>query len=157
MLPPWLPHILNLDGAWENALKILYKVFDNDFIKGKPDYLGCSVIWDNRKLDGKYEEGFWHLISKEDYESGERYADYRRAERLPWCAPTICICPEVAVTSWDYREGSGKVRTYLWLRSWDYVVVLEKLKNPYLLVTAYYVNGASTRRKLEKKYDNRIT
>lgn len=59
----------------------------------------------------------------------------------------------------EYEEGTGKVRTYLWGHTFDYVVVLEKIsrreKAAYMLITAFHVDGDSSRRRLRKKYEKR--
>ncbi len=98
--------------------------------------------------------------SKRDHTTGERLLDNRRAERLSWCVPIICNSNDDEVKVWDYKESSGRVRTYLWLKNMDYVVVLErkeiKFEEVFFLITAYYVDGASRRRHLHKKYERRI-
>ena len=160
MMPAWLPHIVKVDGLWEEVLSRLYCIFTMDFIEVQRTFEGREVDCDERKLDEKYEEGFWHLISRTDPSSGERFPDFRRAERLPWCGPTITNSTDKAVKVWDYREGSGRMRTYLWLEDWDYVVVLEKRRQRRgeiaFLITAYHVSGASTRRNLQRKYGERL-
>jgi len=136
----------------------LYGVFENDFIR-KPRYFDkLKVIWDNRKLDGRYDEGFWHLITKDDQVTRERLPDFPRASRLSWCGPCISNYQDVIVRVWDFVEGNGKIRTYLWLENWDYVVVLEKKPKTKeaFLVTAYYVEGDSTRRRLKKKLNDKL-
>ncbi len=158
--PAWLPEMVKMDGEWEKILGILYRIFSRDFIQTKRDLDGRLVIWDERKLDGKYDEGFWHIITTTDQFTGERLPDYRRAERLPWCGPSITNCRDVAVKMWDYQEGSKRIRTYVWLENWDYVVVLEKRRQRRgevaFLVTAYYVSGDSTRRNLRRKYSQMV-
>ena len=68
-------------------------------------------------------------------------------------------CPTMLV--WDYKEGTGRVRKYLWRRDMRYLVVLEKQTRKwgqvYYLVTAYHVNGSSTEKKLQQKYSNRVS
>lgn len=161
MKPAWLPNIISLDGDWEKTLKNLYKIFEQDFIQGKPCFQDKQVRWDQRKLDGQYEEGFWHVISVKDQETQERVPDFDRAKRLPWCAPTIVNSQDAQIKCWDYREGNGKIRIYIWLEQWDYLVILEKRPaksgEMVTLVTAYYVSGSSTRKKLTKKYENRVS
>lgn len=163
MKPNWLPDIIPIDGEWDETLKRLYKVFESDFIQGHPTLDGMPVWWDNRKIDGEYEEGFWHLITKKDNPSAEeRLFDNRRAERLSWCAPILLNSTDSAVKIWDYKEGQRKIRTYVWLEQLDYVVILERRKirngkTVAVLITAYYVEGESTKRTLGRKYKNRIT
>lgn len=106
----------------------------------------------------KYEEAFRHLITRDDAEHG-RIPDFRRAERLPWCAPVLTHSGDPSVTSWRYWEGTRGVRQYLWLYQHDYVVVLEPRPHRggivLFLVTAYHVDGESSRRTLRRKYANR--
>lgn len=158
--PAWLPEMIVLDGEWEKTLVRLYAIFEQDFIRTKRTLDHREVWWDRRKSGGKYEEGFWHIISTTDPTTKERLPDFRRAERLPWCGPTISNSADPVVKFWNYLEGSGKVRTYLWLENWDYVIVLEKRKQRIgevaFLITAYHVSGDSSRRKLKRQYGQRI-
>lgn len=156
----WLPALIVLDGDWEQTLVRLYQVFERDFVRTKRRFESREIWWDRRKLDGKYDEGFWHIISTRDRSTGDRTPDFRRAERIPWCGPTISNSGDDSVKVWDYLEGSGRIRTYLWLEDWDYVIVLEKQRRRIgkivFLVTAYYVSGDSTRRNLRRKFRNRV-
>jgi hypothetical protein len=161
MKPAWLPNILSLDGTWEDTLEKLYSIFDQDFIQAKPSFNGMPVWWDQRIPDGRYEEGFWHIITVRDQVTQDRIPDYERAKRLPWCAPTITHSEDQAVKCWDYEEADGRIRTYVWLEQWDYVVILEKrqmrLGEVAFLITAYHVSGSSTRKKLAQKYEQRVS
>lgn len=160
--PPWLPGTVSVGGNWGAVLKMLYRIFEHDFKHGACDFQGRAVWWNRSKEEGEsYEEGFWHLITKLDQKQNIRLFDPRRAERLPWCVPTIVnsFRPEVRV--WDYRETRRTIRTYLWLRDWDYVVILEKRTlssgiDAAYLITAYHVGGGSTRATLQRKYDARV-
>ncbi len=157
--PAWLPPLVHVGGEWLKVLVMLYRIFDQDFKQTERDLAGRPVRWDTRVLEGNYEEGFWHLITRTDPDSGERLLDTRRAERLPWCGPTISYCADAAVKMWDYMEGKGRPRTYLWLEELNYVVVLEKRtqkgQTVAFLITAFHVDGDSTRRGLRRKYEQR--
>lgn len=159
-MPFWLPHKVNVDGQWERILGMLYAVFTQDFKASTPVFEGVMISWDERILDGEYEEGFWHLITKQDYQQGDRLFDPPRATKLPWCAPVINNASDSEVKAWDYQEKPGRVRIYLWLMHWDYVVILEKKlfrgTGSVFLVTAYHVGGDATRKKLQQKYEQRI-
>ena len=160
-MPDWLPDIVSIEGEWEKVLAKLYKIFDHDFRQTGCCFKDRPVWWDRRKLDeSPYEEGFWHLITQLDHNQKERLFEPRRAERLPWCKPTIMNCSDLEVKVWDYKEARGKIRTYLWLENWDYVIVLEKRqlsggRNIAFLITAFYVEGKSTRKSLQRKYEKR--
>jgi len=153
-LPSFLPPFLNLDGDWCEVLDNLYKVFRRDFIERPLFYRACRVFCDSRKVDSDKEEAFWHLITKE--QGGERLVDYGRAKRLPWIRPIIENSDRPEIKEWEYLEKGKKVRVYLWVEDHDYVVVLERKGNRCFLVTAYYVEGESTRRRLRRKYEKRL-
>lgn len=159
-LPTWLPKMVSVDGSWEEVCARLYVIFQQDIVKGGRFYGDRQLWWDKRLLDGKYEEGFWHLISKDDSATQERLFDPRRAERLPWCGPTISNNKDGIVKAWDCQEGRKKIRTYLWLESLEYVIIMDKLKRGgrkiVFLITAYHVSGESTKRGLRRKYQKRL-
>ena len=157
-LPSFLPPVLDLDGTWEVILNKLYNIFKKGFIDSKVYFADLRVIYDTRKLDDEKEEGFWHLITKEDKKLG-RIPDYKRAKRLPWAKPTIENHNEPEVKLWDYLERNDKVRIYLWLENYDYAVVLErcrgKRKHLVVLITAFYVEKWK-KKDLMRCYQKRI-
>jgi hypothetical protein len=160
--PAWLPAMIVTDGEWESVLVRLYAVFVRDIKQGNLVLNDRAVWWDRRVLpDSKYEEGFWHLITRDERPKRDRLFDPRRAERLPWFAPTIRNAGDVEVRVWDYEEGRGAVRTYVWLCRFDYLLIFEKktLKGKKrviaFLVTAFYVDGEKSRETLERKYRRR--
>ena len=159
--PDWLPELIDTDGSWGDVLGRLYEVFKADFIQGDPRYEGLPVCYDQRKLDGDpHEEGFWHLVTKTDRDTGHRLIDTPRAKRLRWCRATIDKNAPPDVLVFDFEEGSGKIRRYLWVHEFGYLVVLEKRRQggkdkAYSLVTAFYLDGPSSKRRIQKKYDKR--
>lgn len=159
--PSWLPDIVCVDGEWESVLKLLYEIFERDIKYGEIRYERREIWWDRCIAVGDvYEEGFWHLICKYNYETEDRLFDPRRAERLPWFNPVVTYHANPIITEFDYKEARGKIRTYLWLEDFDYVVILEKKrvanKNVAFIITAYYVDGPSRRRALQKKHSNKV-
>lgn len=155
--PFWLPEIINMDGNWEKKIIELFEIFCRDFEIGKPYYEGLEVWWDKRKIDGNYPEGFWHITTKG--KPFNRIPDFRRSERLPWCGPSINNSGDPIILRWDYQENK-KIRTYVWLENFDYVIILEKkhIGNRVIafLVTAFHVDGSRTKSQLKDKYRNRI-
>lgn len=93
---------------------------------------------------------------------GDRLIDPPRAKRLKWCRATIDNSNPPDVLVFDYEEGDGKIRRYLWVHECDYLVVLAKRSEAgrdkaFLLVTAFYLDGPSSKRRIQKKYDQRET
>ncbi len=160
-LPDWLPKLLDTDGSWDDVRDRLYSVFEADFKNGKPQFAGLPIWWDRRCLEGdQHEESFWHLITKDDKDTGDRLLDTPRAKRLRWCRATVDNASKPDVLVFDYLEASGKVRTYLWIEQCDYVVILERVVRKgkaiaHLLITAYSLDGPSRRRAMRQKYDSR--
>ena len=158
-MPGWLPALVSLNGEPDKVFAMLYGIFHADFHCTALRFKGLPVWWDRRVVDPPYEEGFWHLITRKDYGTGDRLLDFRRAERLPWGGPTISNCGNGCVKAWDYEERDRRIRTYLWLEPHDYVVILEKKTmrtgTIAFLVTAFHVDGKQRREDLERKYQKR--
>ncbi|MFA4828018.1 MAG: hypothetical protein WC855_09845 [Thermodesulfovibrionales bacterium] len=159
-LPSWLPDLVSVDGVWDDTVTRLYAIFVTDIKDGKPRLNRAQVWWDRTKLGGeKYEEGFWHLVTKDNEKVDERLPDFRRAERLSWCRACIDNCSDRAILFWDYKVAK-RIETYIWLKDHDYVLVFKKLNKSwgtvYFLLTAFYVDGDSSRRSLTRKYNDKL-
>lgn len=155
MTPTWLPALADTNGTWEQIQDRLYQIFNHDFRKKGCSFNGQKVMWDTRKLEDNFDEGFWHLITKENSSTRVREFDPPRAKRLPWCKPIIESSTNSDVKLWKYKE-KGRKNIYLWLEHFDYVVIIQDRGKVVFLVTAYFVEGESSRRNLRKKYDKRV-
>lgn len=159
-IPDFLPPILDLRGTWEEILERLYAVFCRDFKKSAVHHRGMRIIYDGRVLPDGHdkEEGFWHVVSRKDRDSGERLPDYRRAERLPWARPTMESPERSEIKVFDYDHGTKDigVRRYIWLAEYDYVLILQKKKKALFWVTAYYVDSDGGRKDLLRRCDKRL-
>jgi hypothetical protein len=158
----WLPETITVDGEWQGILFRLYRIFECDFKDTRRVFQALPVRWDTSILPGeRYEEGFWHLITRDNHKTRERLFEPKRAERLPWCGPTITNSHHEAVKVWDYNEGKKRVRTYIWLDTRDYAIILERRQTRKrriaFLITAFHVDGPSRRRSLLRKYENRLS
>ena len=157
--PDWLPEIVSVDGEPFQIFEMLYHIFCRDFKDSTCLFRTYPVWYDRRIVDGQYEEGFWHLIAREDRTTGERLFDPRRAERLPWCGASIKNSYDPIIKVWNYLEGKGKIHTYIWLERFDYVIILKRREQRigivYFLVTAFHVDGARKRNQLQRKFENR--
>jgi hypothetical protein len=159
MVPDWLPGLLVTDGDWDTVVTSLYAVFCRDFKHDGPRLNGLPVSWDDRILDGPYEEAFWHLITGNDPKTGQRLFEPDRSKRLAWCGAVIRNADDAAVLQWVYRE-KGQLRTYVWLKDFDYVVVLKGVPSSapgyYFLITGFHLTGDSQRRNMRRRYERRV-
>ena len=160
--PDWLPDVAPLTGPVDQVVRQLYALFHRDVVRGALEFRHVQVWWDRRPREVfglTYEEAFWHLVSREDEVTGHRELDPPRAERLPWCAPTVRNCKDRAVRTWDYVRPDGRTSTYIWLSDLDYVVVMRRRPHRsgdvYFLVTAYHIDGPGARRWFESSYARR--
>jgi len=157
--PSFLPPLLDLDGAWDGILSRLYGVFEKDFKESQTYHRGVKVIYNGMiKADGSgKEEGFWHVVSRLDYNTGERLIDYPRAKRLPWAKPLMESPENPEIKVWQYQEGAADkgLRTYIWLEDYNYALILQKKKKVFYWVTAFYVESWKEK-ELKRKYENRL-
>lgn len=64
---------------------------------------------------------------------------------------------EPEVYAWDYEEGDLKIKTYVWLKDLDFVVIMKKFRGEKRrLITSFYVDKPNKRKGFERKYENRI-
>lgn len=173
--PVWLPDLICVDpwvGGDGGTYDQLYAVFQRDFVHSHPCYDGREVWYFPDMDDGK-EEVFWHLTTREERPKPvprrmrhvvptppaqlARYPDLRRCERLPWVRPLIEHAAWAEVLAWDYLEGDGATKTYVWLKDWDFVVIMKKYPDcKRRLITSFYVDSDYKQQDLERKYLNRI-
>lgn len=157
--PLFLPSMLNLDGSWNTILFRLYRIFSQDFKASQTYHRSVKVIYNGTIKDdglGK-EEGFWHVVSRFERNTGERLIDYPRAKRLPWAKPLMESPERLEIKVWQYREGTSDmgVRTYIWLEDYNYALILQRKKKVYYWVTAFYVEHwkkEDLRRRYEKRF-----
>ena len=87
----------------------------------------------------------------------DRLPDLRRSARLPWVRPMMDNCNQPEILAWDYEEGDRTIKTYVWLKGQDFLVLMKKYKDgSRRLITSYYVDQPHTRRSLLKKHGKRI-
>lgn len=155
-LPTWLPAMVRVSPWTDRTFEVLYEIFERDFKATQPVYEGHCVWFFPETEDGK-EVIFWHLTHAKDRETGERLPDLRRCERLPWVRKMVDNSRKLEVLAWDYEEADYTVRTYVWLRDHDFLVLMKKYPDgSRRLLTSFYVRYPNYRRKLEKKHKKRL-
>jgi|GEM_PF-337787 len=163
----WLPEMFPVSPWGMNTYQKLYALFCRD-IRDAGLRLSGTPIFIPREADAEgFEQIFWHLTTRNpkpvprrlkpylELNENDRMPDPRRCERMPWINPVVSrtgSAPEILV--WDYEEGDGRIKTYLWLKACDFVVIFKKLRSGRrLLVTSFYVDNKYTRNNFQKKYD----
>ncbi|MCI0667695.1 MAG: hypothetical protein L0Y43_06535 [Methylococcaceae bacterium] len=156
-VPAWLPPMFPVSPWSTELIESLYAVFVRDFVRNPAHYCGQQVWFFPEKERGK-ELIFWHMVEREDPpNSGNRVADFRRSERLPWARPMLDNIGQPEILNWDYEEGDGDIHTYVWLKDFDYLIVMKRYKDGRRrLITAHWVEYKNKRQKLQKKYAKRL-
>jgi len=173
-MPDWLPDMLIVDPWTENTYEMLYRIFCRDIRDHNLRYIQYKVWIFNDIEDGK-EKIFWHLTtrfikpkkiprrkrkfypSNQIYIEEDRFPDLRRCERLPWVRALIENSNQPEVKAWDYEEGDLTIKTYVWLKEFDFIVIMKKYPdNQRRLITSFYVDKPYKRKDFERKFANRI-
>ncbi len=173
--PTWLPALIPFHGEWASFVQALYAVFSLDFKNSRLRFRGCPIWYDRRVLSDDpygYEEGFWHLVTRDMWvydrvrrcNDKQRLPEIARAQHLPWGKPIVVNEHDPQVVVWDFDDvtprGKKVIRTYLWVREFDFAVILEKQTMPrgdtiYMLITTFFVDVVSKRLDLESRYERR--
>lgn len=136
----FLPPVIKNTGDWNAFIDTAYQAYQNDFIVNPPVFMGKRVVVDKRILDGKYMEGFWHVVQRDMRGGAHRYPDFQRVERISWIKP---LMENPAAEGVEYRsclEGKREIRHYILAPSRNYVVILGEKKRALFLVTAFCMN-----------------
>lgn len=152
--PEWLNPITELssfNGEFSHYIDHLFRFFERDFIVTRPRYENKSITFDNRQSDGK-PEGFWHITSSENPLSGKRNPELRRCERVEWVRAIIENSNEPQILVWK-KPHKKEIRVCLFLRDFDFLVVLRELQYTFCLVTAIYIDYPNRKRKLLEEYE----
>ncbi len=154
--PNWLPELFSVNPWKDTTYEELYALFRKDFIESQPVYEG-QPVWIFPEMENGKEKIFWHLTTREDKRTKERFPDLRRSERLPWVRAILDEPDHTELLIWDYVEGDGDINTYVWLKDYDFVILLKKYPNgSRRLLTSYWLDYKNAKDKLQKKYEQRI-
>ena len=173
-MPDWLPEMASVNPWTEATFEMLYEIFCKDIRDADLKYFGHNV-WIFREMEGGKEAIFWHLTSRkerpkkvprrkkkflkdgQEKSEPERLPDLRRCERIPWIKPMIESSAEPEVTAWDYEEGDRTIKTYIWIRNRNFVVIMKKYPDgKRRLITSFYVDSQYKKNDFKRKYANRI-
>lgn len=135
------PELLRLDddefdGNWVDYERELYRIFETEVKDGNLQYRGLPVkCRRDPETQGKWAS-FWHLIQRGPVED-DRLPDLRRCERIRWIRWVIENADNhTEIDVWRNKRPHG-ANMLLWFRE-EYLVVLGKRKDNWLLRTAYF-------------------
>lgn len=138
-------HLQDMPGAdtaeqWKAYLDCVYEIFRREVARDGLTFQGLPIKCRYQvPYDGKHAS-FWHLMSEGSVEA-DRTPDLERCARIPWIAWVIQHADDPALVRWWETERNTshgrKTRVPLWLHGEDYVVILEKRPDFYLLITTF--------------------
>lgn len=153
--------VCNDFGEYAQYEEKLYKIFLNLYEHNSLVYAGKSVCMKHYPPDYGEKTGFYHMIC-EDYQhtknEEDRKPNIRRCERIEWAKELIEGCPHLCdkIMIWE-NERHGKRNILLFCPDLDYLVVLGKRKDYFLLTTAYPVDYPNRRNDLISEYSTYIS
>lgn len=162
MNPHWLPGLVIWDQTagetWDAYEKRLFHVFQQEFGSGGILFHGEPVRFRRMPYTGHYPEAFIHLTTCRQGDDEARLSDIARSERIRWPRPVIerhpsCgVCGYSACTKpwvWQTRK---KVKIYL--PNQQYLVILEKRSDYWVLITAYHLERSHSIEKITREYNS---
>ncbi len=151
-----IPKLIELDSyngdysLYENAV---YNAYQTTYGSLQFSFNGLPIHQKKMPLYKGKPCTFWHIISTGNDEAN-RIPDLRRYERICWPGFILSHCLEYCnnLLVWETRRKS-KIRTILWCKDINYVVVLDKRKDFYLFWTAYPVSYKRKEYTLQAEYN----
>lgn len=144
-----LPDLIECDdfSKYNEYRDRIYQVFLDTFINSSVVYDNCLVTVNRSPDNDGYPKGFDHITGRDYAKNKTRFPDFRRSERIGWIKPMIeestDICPKCSecdgIKIWT-RPYKNKTRTIFLSEEESYVVILEKKKHLYMLITAFYID-----------------
>jgi hypothetical protein len=148
MTPPDLLLFGDYD-SWDDYCEVLYQVFCDEIRPPNLSYNDTRITCRRTpETYGKWN-AFWHLVQEGKIED-DRTPDLRRCERLKWVAFVISnfnLNPDIQV--W---ENPRRKTVLFWYRE-EYLVVLSKRSDYYLLKTAYCTEKPHRKEALRQERD----
>ncbi len=152
-----LPNMLLFEqhgNDWDAYRIVIYKHFMDNVVQANLTFLGRRISYPRIPEYLGMHCSFWHLIT-EDRErtrrDEDRTVDFRRCERVSWLAHVLrCASdPDSGVLCWENKRGQN-THVALWVKEENFLVILAKRKDYYLLKTMY-VHSDGKKKDLEKE------
>lgn len=148
---PELITLQSYKGDWKTYVDVIYQIYLNEVVNGKLTFENLPIRCQYRPATHGKHFGFWHLISEGKTED-DRTPDLRRCERIRWIAYIIKNINLPEISYWENKRGNNK-HVVLWLEKENFIVILAKRHDYFLLKTIYVHNNKKTE-KLRKERDS---
>lgn len=148
---------LGIDPSAEH-LEELFQLFKADFLDNEFYLNGCKVMIDVRKSKEvgyeKYPHTFVKIITRG--EKGKRCFDKKRANKIHWIKPILENKDTEDVICFQFLEADGKTRDYFWFKEGFFLVVMEKIRPDYVIVSCFHIDDDRNQKYYEDKYTKRV-
>jgi len=138
-MPTTLPPLVQLstcENDFETYLDELYRIYLDEVVNAGITFRGLPLRVQFHPMSHGKGFGFKHLISEGDVEE-ERTHDLQRCERIHWVAWIIRNAETIPDILWWENKRGYNTHVVLWLQGENFVVILAKRKDYYLLRSAY--------------------
>ena len=149
--PPDLVSFSGFGGDWKAYETALYRIFREEIADGSLRFRGLPVRCRRRPETGGRWAAFRHLVQEGQAEE-DRTPDLRRCERIRWIRWMIENGEtHPTIDEWQNTRRT-ETNTLLWYRE-DYLVVLTRRRNYWLLKTAYCTERRGRIEQLRRERD----
>lgn len=148
---PSLIYFEEYNGNFQNYFQAVYKIFESDFIRSKPNYENKDVIVRKYPLVDGIHKTFYHITHQGEDENN-RTPDFRRMERMRFPKFIIDNNEHQEILIWKNTRGRDE-RIVLFNEEVNYIVVLAERSDSFLFITAYYIETEHRKRKLMQEYE----
>ncbi len=139
----------------------VYAWFSSLYENGRITYDGKEVKMKHYPPSYDARSGFYHIICENYSHTGneeDRKPNFERCKRIKWPKEIIEWCSNNCEKVWIWEnERHNKKNLLIYCPENDYLVVLGKRNNYYLLTTAYVVEYEHSKRTLIKEYNKAKT
>lgn len=151
MTPPDLVSFSDFEGDWSAYEIELHRLFISEIARGQLQFRGCPVNCRRQPETGGRWASFWHLVQEGRVED-DRTPDLRRCERIRWVRWVIeKALVHAEIDEWQNTRGT-EINTLLWYRE-EYLIVLAKRREFWLLKTAYCTDKSGRIKQLRRERD----
>ena len=146
-LPP-LMLLQDFGGNWDTYKQSLYQIF-LDTVVDKLLFLGLPISCRYFQPIGDMHRSFWHMITTGSLNDEDRIPDLRRCERISWVPHMINHHDNSEILCWENKRKAN-INTVLWLPPENYMIILSKRRDYYLLTTCYVHDSRKARTNMQE-------